>query len=139
MDDPDPRPRVAVRVRAADGTVREDGWVETARRPLAARFGEGALIAVGGTAVGALFLPVPLIHLFGVFFAIAMWVMGIRRAFTGTVVAGAGGTCPHCDRQGEFYAGFGRRRFHLPISTSCPNCARSLSLEPFPPGAASRA
>lgn len=139
MSAPSETVRVAVRIRAADGTVHDDGWVGTAGRSLGARLGEGALIALGGTAVGALLLPIPLIHLFGVIFAVSMWGLGFHRARTRTVVTGAGGTCPRCGKPGNFYSGFGRKRFRLPLSTSCPHCAHGLSLEPLPPGAASRA
>jgi hypothetical protein len=130
--------RVAVRVRADDGTARDDGWVGTAERPLGARLGEGALIALGGTAIGVLLLPIPLIHLFGVIFAVSMWGMGLHRARTRTVIVATGGTCPRCGTPGQFYAGFGRKRFRLPISTSCPRCAHGLTLEPLPPGTPSR-
>jgi hypothetical protein len=139
MSAPGETARIAVRIRAADGTVRDDGWVRTVERPVAARIGEGALIALGGTAVGVLLLPIPLIHLFGVIFAVSMWGLGLHRARTRTVVVEAGGTCPRCEQAGTYYAGFGRKRFRLPISTSCPHCASSLSLEPLPSGPPSRA
>jgi hypothetical protein len=125
-------PRLPVRVRAADGTARDDGWVRTAERPLAARIGEGALIALAGTAGGVLLLPIPLVHLFGIIFAVSMWGLGLHRARTRTVVVEAGGTCPRCGTAGVYYAGFGRKRFRLPISTSCPHCANRLDLEPLP-------
>ena len=132
MSTPDVAARVAVRVRAGDGTVRDDGWVDTAERPLVARSAEGALIAIGGSGVGVLLLPIPLVHLFGVIFAVSMWGLGFHRARTRTVVTGSGGTCPRCGTVGEFYSGFGRKRFRLPISTSCPHCSHGLSLEPLP-------
>jgi len=131
--------RLNVRVRASDGTARDDGWIRTAERPLAARLGEGALIALGGTAAGVLLLPIPLIHLFGVIFAVSMWGLGFHRARTKTVVVEAGGTCPRCEKAGTYYVGFGRKRFRLPISTSCPHCANSLTLEPLPSAPPSRA
>jgi len=137
MSTPGERARVAVRIRGADGTASDDGWVETAERPLGARLRDGALIALGGTAVGILLLPIPLIHLFGVIFALSMWGLGVHQARSKTVVTGAGGTCPGCRKPGVFFSGFGRKRFKLPLATSCPNCARGLRLEPLPPGAAS--
>ena len=124
--------RVPARVRAANGLVRDDGWVRIAHRPLLARIGEGLLIAGGGTAVGVLLLPVPLVHLFGVLFALSTWWLGLRRAQTGTVVVSTGGTCPQCGEAGNFFAGFGRKRFRLPLSTSCPKCSHALTLEPAP-------
>lgn len=124
--------RIAVRVRAADGTARDDAWVETAHRPLAARLGEGLLVAGGGTLVGIMLLPIPLIHLFGIMFALSTWWVGIQRARTTTVVSKAGGTCPHCETAGRFFSGFGRKRFRLPLSTSCPSCSHALTLESLP-------
>jgi hypothetical protein len=123
---------IAVRVRAADGTSRDDGWVRTAHRPFPARVGEGLMIAGGGTAVGVLLLPVPLVHLFGIMFALTTWWIALQRVRTDTVVVSVGGTCPHCGTTGTFYAGFGRKRYRLPISTSCPSCSHALSLEPLP-------
>lgn len=130
--------RIQVRVRAANGATNDDGWVRTAHRPLPARIGEGALIALGGTAVGALLLPIPLIHVFGVVFALSMWWFGVRRARTATVVVEAGGTCPRCGEAATFHAGFGRKRFRLPLSTSCPRYSHALSLEPLPAAPPSR-
>lgn len=129
---------VPVRVRAANGTTRDDGWVRTAHRPLPARIGEGALIAIGGTVVGALLLPIPLVHIFGVLFALSTWWFGFRRARTATVVLEAGGTCPRCGEVATFYSGFGRKRFRLPLSTSCPQYSHALSLEPLPAAPPSR-
>ncbi len=125
-----PRP---VRVRAADGTARDDGWVRVAHRPFAARLGEGVLIAGGGTAIGVLLLPIPLIHLFGIMFALTTWWFGLQRVRTDTVIVSVGGTCPRCGKAGAFFAGFGRKRFRLPISTSCPACSHALTLEALSP------
>jgi hypothetical protein len=138
MTDTTAEERIAVRVRAADGKSSDDGWVRTAHRPLLKRIGEGLLLAGGGTAVGVMLLPVPLVHIFGVVFALSTWWFGIRRALTDTVVTAVGGTCPHCQQEGTFYAGFGRKRFRLPISTSCPKCSHALTLEPLPANASSR-
>jgi hypothetical protein len=130
--------KIAVRVRASDGRTSDDGWIRTAHRPLLKRIGEGALIAGGGTAVGVMLLPVPLVHIFGVVFALSTWWFGLQRARTETVVTAVGGTCPHCQQAGTFFAGFGRKRFRLPISTSCPRCSHALMLEALPATATPR-
>lgn len=132
MSAPGDTSRLAVRIRGADGRARDDGWIDTGVRPLAARLSEACLIALGGTAVGAVLLLVPLVHLFGVMFALFMWGFAIRRARTRNVIVKAGGRCPGCGEPGAYFVGFGRQRFRLPISTSCPRCSRAISLEPLP-------
>jgi len=127
--------RLRVRVRAADGSSNDSGWITTAHRPVGARIGEGALIAGGGIAIGILLLPIPLIHLFGIMFALTACWFGLQRARTATVVVSTGGTCPRCQKDGTFFAGFGRKRFRLPLSTSCPSCAHALTLESLPDSA----
>ena len=127
-----------VRIQAANGATRDDGWVRIASRPSAARIGEGLLLALGGTAVGILLLPIPLVHLFGIMFALSTWWLGFRRATTARVVAGAGGTCPRCGKTGNFFVGFGRKRYGFPIATSCPHCAHRLALEAPGPAASAR-
>jgi len=127
----EPRP-IAVRVRAADGTMRDDGWVRTAHRPFAARLGEGLVLAGAGTAIGVLLLPVPLVHIFGLLFMLSTWWFALQRVRAETVVVSVGGTCPRCDTTGTFFAGFGRKRYRLPISTSCPACSHALTLEQLP-------
>ncbi len=139
MRPPSDAPRLTVRVRGVDGTSRDDGWVDTATRPLAARLGEAGLIALAGTAAGALLLPVPLVHLFGVMFAVSTWGFAIQRARTKVVLVRAGGTCPRCGEAAAYFVGFGRQRFRFPISTSCPHCAHALSLEPLPAALGARA
>ena len=131
MSDPSDSSRLTVRVRGSAGRWRDDGWVDTAVRPLGARLGEASLLALGGTAAGAVLLLVPLVHLFGVVFALAMWAFAIRRVRTRTVLVKAGGTCPRCGEAGAYFVGFGRARVRFPISTSCPRCAQALSLEPL--------
>jgi len=125
-------PQVPVRVRAADGTARDDGWVRVAHRPVAKRLGEAGLIAGGGTVAGVLLLPVPLVHIFGILFMLTTWWFAVQRARTSTVIVNAGGTCPRCATEGRFFVGFGRKRFRLPVATSCPSCAHALTLESLP-------
>ena len=108
--DPD-LPRIPVRVRAADGTARDDGWIRVAHRPVAKRFGEAALIAGAGTLAGVLLLPVPLVHIFGILFMLTTWWFAVQRARTEHGVVSAGGTCPRCAKEGRFFVGFGRKRY----------------------------
>jgi hypothetical protein len=62
-------------------------------------------------------------------FALSTWWFGLQRARTTIVVADAGGVCPRCQEEGVFFVGFGRKRFRLPLSTSCPKCSHALTLE----------
>lgn len=123
---------LALRVQTDDGRTRDDAWIDVLHRPVAKRLGEAAVIALGGTVVGILLLPVPLVHLFGAMFALATWWFAFRRARTSVVVTGAGGTCPYCGTEGRFYAGFGRAKYRLPMRSSCQKCSRALTLASLP-------
>lgn len=122
---------INVRVRAADGSTRDDGWVRRGELGLRRRLGEAAIfLAVGGT-LGAVFLLIPLIHLLGVMVAAASLGLSLHRLRSRRVLAGAGGTCPRCGREAAFFVGFGRQRFRLPVGASCGACGIALTLIPF--------
>lgn len=123
---------VPVRIRAADGSFTDDGLVHLAHRPVSSRLREAAMIAGGGTVIGVLLLPVPLVHIFGLVFMFATWGFAFHRARTTVAVVDAGGTCPRCHKEVRFFVGFGRKRYRLPLSTSCPACSHALTLEARP-------
>ena len=121
--------RITVRVRGEDGSTRDDAWIETAEWPLRKRLRDAALLVAGGTLVGVLLLPIPLIHLMGIFFALACWGFAVSRLRVKTVLVAAGGACPRCGAPGNFTGGLTRARFRLPYTTSCPKCSVRLRLE----------
>jgi hypothetical protein len=126
--------RVAVRIRAEDGASGGLGAVECARPTFLRRLGYSALMFLAGLVGGAIFLPIPLIHLFGLMFFLAMSILAVRRLTARTVVRGAEGRCPSCKAEGSFYVGFGGRRLAFPMRTACPQCHAGLELEPAAPG-----
>jgi hypothetical protein len=111
--------------------------VECARPTLRQRLAKSALIFLAGLVGGAILLPIPLIHLFGLMFFVAMSALALRRLTSRAVVRGAEGRCPSCQSEESFFVGFGGRRLAFPMRTSCPQCHAGLELEPAaPPGAA---
>jgi hypothetical protein len=119
---------IAVRVRAANGATRDDAWIRRQPVPLQRRLLEAGRFALIGLAGGAAFILVPLIHLLGILFALAMMGLATARLRATGVVSGAGGTCPRCDHSGAFFVGVGRRRFRLPIKAACEACGVALML-----------
>ena len=124
--------RVPVRVRAQDGKDGGEGEIAYARPGLGRRLGKAAVLFLIGLVVGVLLLPIPLIHLFGVMFFLAMSGLAVRRLLSGTVLKGASGRCPSCQAEGPYFVGFGGRRLGFPVVTSCPTCNVRLELEPAP-------
>jgi hypothetical protein len=129
------RYRLPVRIRSQDGRTGGFGAVAYARPAFRRRLGKAALTFLMGLVVGVLVLPVPLIHLFGVIFFLAMSVLAIRRLATRAVLDSAEGRCPSCQAEGPLFVGLGGRRFAFPIRTSCPRCHVRLDLEPMAPRA----
>lgn len=124
-----PDERRTVRVRSEDGSVREDGWIEVAEWPLSRRLRDAGILVAVGTVVGLVLLPIPLIHLAGIIFALTCWTLAVLRLRVHTVLRAAGGTCPRCGAEQRFPTGFGRARYRLPYSTACGKCSVRLRLE----------
>lgn len=120
--------REAVRVVGV-GRAPAEGWVELEDLPLRRRMVRAGRTVAIGLVVGLLFLPVPLIHLFGVFVFLATVGLAVRQLRTVRVLVRAGGVCPGCGAEGTFFVGFGGGRFRLPLATSCRQCAMALALE----------
>jgi len=127
--------RVAVQIRAQNGAAGGSGEVEYARPSLRRRTWKAGVLFVVGLGCGVLLLPVPLIHLFGAAFFLAMSALAARRLISRNVLKRAHGRCPSCNAKGPYFVGFGGRRLAFPIVTSCPQCHVSLELEPAASGA----
>src|ERR1051325_4920692 len=113
-------------------TMYFPGEIEYARPGLRRRLWKaGALFGIG-LVCGVLLLPIPLIHLFGIMFFLAMSGLAARRLVSGTVLKGAHGRCPSCQTGGRLFVGCGGRRLAYPIVTSCAGCKVRLELEPAP-------
>jgi hypothetical protein len=127
--------RIPVEVHSQDGYGGGTGEVVIFEPPLRRRLWKaGALLLVGVT-IGTLLLPVPLIHLAGVMFFLAMSWLAVRRLFSLRVLKGAHGRCPSCHQDGDYFVGFGGRRLAYPVNTSCPHCRVQLELAVLPPAA----
>lgn len=121
----------AIRIASVSGRTGGIGTIEFAQPSLRHRLGRGALLLVVGAVCGALLLPVPLIHLFGIFFFLAMTGLAAKRVMTRRVLRGASGTCPACGGEGRFFVGFGGRGLRFPIATHCKHCQVGLRLHPM--------
>jgi hypothetical protein len=124
------------RIRAASGATRDDGWIRVGELPLRQRLGEAGLFLIVGLGVGAALLFVPLVHILGILFALALTGVAGLRLRAARVLEAARGVCPNCSREGPFYVGFGRRRFRVPAAGSCQECGIQLTLAPLPSAAA---
>lgn len=120
--------RIPVEVHSQDGYGGGAGEVVIFEPRLARRLWKAGVLFLVGVGVGTLLLPIPLIHLAGVMFFLAMSWLAVRRLFSVRVLKGAHGRCPSCQAEGSFFVGFGGRRLAFPISTSCQNCRVSLDL-----------
>lgn len=123
------RYRVTVRIRSGDGRRGGAGIMVVEQLPFTTRLVRAVLSLALGAAIGILLLPVPLIHLFGVMFFLAMSFLAVRRLTGRTVVRSAEGRCPSCREEGEYFVGTGWRRLAYPVSTTCPRCHVTLELE----------
>lgn len=120
--------RIEVQVAGRSGSDRSPGWVEVEELSLGRRVARAGRIVLIGLVIGLVFLPIPLIHLFGVMVFLASLVLALHRFRTRRAVRGAGGHCPGCGQEATFFVGLGTSRFRLPISTSCRHCAMALTL-----------
>ena len=120
--------RIPVAITAEDGHAGGQGEIEFARPPLGRRLWKSGVLLLAGLGVGLLFLPVPLIHLFGVMFFLGMLGLAVKRLLARQVLKGAWGRCPACDKDGTYFVGFGGRRLDFPVRTSCPQCNLGLVL-----------
>ena len=125
--------RIPVQIRSQDGHTGGTGKIVVARPPMLRRLWKAGVLFLIGVGVGLVLLPIPLIHLAGIMFFLAMTGLAIRRFFSTRVLKGAHGTCPSCKQEGEYFVGFGGRRLAFPITTSCPRCNVSLELGPAAP------
>ncbi len=126
--------RVAVHIRSRDGRAGGRGEIAFARPSFGRRLRKAGLLFLVGLACGALLLPVPLIHLFGIMFFLGMFGLAAKRLVSRKVLKEAHGQCPSCRTDGPYYVGMGGRRLAFPIVTSCPHCHVGLELEPAAPG-----
>jgi hypothetical protein len=124
---------VPVRIRASNGRSGGKGVALVAMPPLLRRIRKAGILFAIGLGGGLLFLPIPLIHLFGLIFFLAMSALAARRMISTSVLKGARGVCPSCGKEGSYFVGFGGKRLRWPVSASCPHCNVGLGLEPEEP------
>jgi hypothetical protein len=119
-----------VRVALASGRGDGRGSIEIAQPSFSHRLLRAGALFLVGLAGGLLLLPVPLLHLMGVFFFLTLTVLAVRKVATRRVLQGASGSCPGCHAEGRYFVGFGGRKVKFPIKTSCKHCHAALQLWP---------
>lgn len=120
----------AVRVALASGRGDGAGAIEFARPSTGARLARAGVLFLVGLGGGLLLLPVPLLHLMGLFFFLVLSGLAAKKVVTRRVLRGASGTCPGCEGEGRFFVGFGGRAVKFPIKTHCKHCHVALRLWP---------
>ena len=89
------------------------------------RFRRAAIMAAIGIGGAAAMLPIPLVHLGGLFVLlpgslfVAFW-----QAKTKSMLRSAKGECPRCHHQQSFFTGLGLRPPELPLRVTCEQCHR---------------
>lgn len=126
---------VPVMLRAGDGRGGTRGSVAFAQPGFGRRLVRSGVQFLAGLAIGGLLLPVPLIHLFGIMFFLAMSGLALKRLVTRRVLKHAAGQCPSCQTEQDFFVGMGGRRLKFPVVSSCPACHVRLDMFPVASGA----
>lgn len=125
--------QLPVSISAIDGRAGSQGGVEFVRPPLRRRLWKAGLLFLAGVAGGMLLLPIPLVHIAGLAFFLALAFLAGRRLLSREILKAASGHCPACGAPGEYFVGFGGRRLSFPIVTSCPRCNIELTLRSTTP------
>jgi hypothetical protein len=121
---------IPVQIQAQDGHAGEHGTVTVAKPGFGRRLASAGVLELIGVGIGAVLLPVPLIHLFGIMFFLGMTGLALKQLASGRVLRSARGRCPSCGAEQSLYVGLGGRRARFPIATSCPACHVRLELFP---------
>jgi hypothetical protein len=117
-----------ISIRAINGSGPAAGSAELVERPFRDRLRQSLLIFGAGLVIGLVFLPVPLIHLFGLAAAITATVVAIRRFGVHTLVVRASGRCPSCEADTTFFMAGGLRAARWPLASSCSACGIGVRL-----------
>ena len=119
-----------ISIRAINGSGPSPGSADLIERPLRDRLRQSLLIFGAGLVIGLVFLPVPLIHLFGLLAAIIASAIAVRRFGVRTLVARASGRCPSCEANTTFFMAGGLRAARWPLTSSCSACGIGVRLTP---------
>jgi hypothetical protein len=117
-----------ISIRAINGSGPSAGSAELVERPIRDRLRQSLVIFGAGLAIGVLFLPVPLIHLFGLMAAVTATVIAVRRFGVRTLVVRASGRCPACGADTTFFMAGGLRAARWPLASSCAACGIGVRL-----------
>jgi hypothetical protein len=106
---------------SAIGVWRDYGPGERLRR--------AAVVAAIGIGGALLMLPIPLVHLGGLFVLLpGSLFLAFIRLRTPSMLRSATGPCPRCQFQQSFFTGLGLRAPVLPSQVTCASCHREIWL-----------
>ncbi len=117
-------------VRAINGAGPSSATAQVAERTTTERLRGSAGIFGMGVVVGLLFLPIPLIHLFGIIIFLACTVFAFRRFRVKALVRHVAGTCPSCQAETTFFVGGGMMAARWPLGSQCGACGIGVRLTP---------
>ena len=120
----------AISITSASGKSGGSGTIQFSQPTFGQRLARAGIIFLLGLGGGLLFLPVPLMHLLGLFFFLVLTGVAAKRLVTLRVLQGASGSCPSCGKESRFFVGFGGRGVKFPIKTDCKHCHTALRLWP---------
>jgi hypothetical protein len=124
------RSTLEMQVRAINGAGPGKATAEIIARSMGDRLRGSAAILGLGLVVGLLFLPVPLLHIFGLIAFLGCAGLAVKRFRVRALVHRVAGLCPSCRQESGFFVGGGHWAARWPLTSQCGSCGIQVRLIP---------